>query len=292
MTRPEIVDTVWATRPSPPRRRYLWAALAGIGVHALLGVAMWRAGPSLESWAADVAIRVHQELVRVEAVDLEAHDPIAPEPEPEPEPAPVEEPPADVQPQPPSEPPPPSPPPATSAPRKPAPAPAPAEAAETITAPAEGPVDLSDDVIVTGSAKTFPGGATSAAGTSKTPVRGATSNDPGSHGPGPAAAAPKPTPPKKPRDRSRVARPTDGDWACPWPRAADALEIDEQSAVVRVHLDARGRVQSVEVTKDPGHGFGAAAAECARRARFSAARDAAGARIPAVTPPIRVRFTR
>jgi protein TonB len=291
---PPIVDAVWGTRPEPPRRRMLWAAALGVGAHAVLLGLMWRTGPSLETWAADVAIRVHQELVRVEAVDLEAPEsarPEQPEPEAEPEPEPV----ADPEPTPsaPSEP---EAPPADAVARAPAPRAKPAAAAEAIATEPTGPVDLSEDVIVRGSAEAYAGGSTTSSGTSTQPVNGPIAKEP----PGPTAPSPGPTsraaavarPPARARDRSEPARPREADWDCPWPRAANALEIDEQSAIVRAQLDARGRVLSVAVELDPGHGFGAAAAECARRARFVPARDSEGRRIPARTPPIRVQFTR
>jgi periplasmic protein TonB len=288
-----IVDAVWGTRPEPPRRRLLWAGLVGVGVHAVLLALMWRTGPSLETWAADVAIRVHQELVRVEAVDLEAD---APEPEPERQPEPAPEPESKPAPEPaPTEDPPAEPEhvPTRSQPRAKA---APAAAAQPLATEPEGPLDLSDDVIVRGSSSAYAGGATATSGTSREPVVKPAASSPADPQPsGAAASSPDPvasTPAPRRRDRSAPARPRDADWDCRWPRAADALDIDRESATVRVMLDARGRVQSVQIVHDPGHGFGAAAAECARRARFTAARDPQGRRIASRTPPIRVQFTR
>lgn len=290
-----IVDAVWSTRPEPPRRRLLLAALAGVGAHAVLLGLMWRTGPSLETWAADVAIQVHQELVRVEAVDLE-HEapPTQPEPEPQPEP-----PPADAEPEPPLEPDPAAAPPEADAPpvaSAPHARPAPAAAAEPLATEPEGPVDLSGDVMVRGSAAAYAGGSTSASGTARQPVTGPVATSPQApQGPASSTSSSTSSTSKtaaRRRDRSSPARPRDADWDCPWPRAADALEIDKESATVRAQLDARGRVQSVQIVHDPGHGFGAAAAECARRSRFVPARDVDGHRVPSRTPPIRVRFTR
>ena len=82
------------------------------------------------------------------------------------------------------------------------------------------------------------------------------------------------------------------DWRCPWPAEADADEIDEQSAIVRVEVGADGKVEAVSIVRDPGHGFGQAAARCAEKARFRAALDRGGKAVRAQSPPIRVRFVR
>jgi protein TonB len=81
-------------------------------------------------------------------------------------------------------------------------------------------------------------------------------------------------------------------WSCPWPRAAEADRIDEQTVVIHVVVAADGTAESVEVLSDPGHGFAEAAAACALRTRFTPARDRAGRAVRAASPPIRVRFTR
>ena len=62
--------------------------------------------------------------------------------------------------------------------------------------------------------------------------------------------------------------------------------------VLRVVVDTGGRVTSSELLSDPGHGFGIAALECARNARFDPALDRAGQAYAAASPPIRVRFKR
>jgi len=93
-------------------------------------------------------------------------------------------------------------------------------------------------------------------------------------------------------DLRRPVRLPARNWRCPWPPQANALHIDEQTVVLRVDVDARGRVQDAALLRDPGNGFGTAALRCARDARFTPARDAQGRPIPARSPPIRVRFTR
>jgi protein TonB len=81
-------------------------------------------------------------------------------------------------------------------------------------------------------------------------------------------------------------------WSCPWPAAADAEQINEQTVVIRVVVSATGKVESAELVSDSGHGFGPAAIACALRTRFTPARDFEGNAVRAQSPPIRVRFTR
>jgi TonB family protein len=81
-------------------------------------------------------------------------------------------------------------------------------------------------------------------------------------------------------------------WSCPWPSEANAEQLNEQTVVIRVLVNAVGKVESAEIVSDAGHGFGAAAIACALRTRFAPARDARGNAIRAQSPPIRVRFTR
>jgi protein TonB len=93
-------------------------------------------------------------------------------------------------------------------------------------------------------------------------------------------------------DLTRSVRLPARNWRCPWPRQADALGIDEQTVVLSVAVDARGRVTAAELVRDPGHGFGTAALGCARQARFEPALGRDGQPVAAQSPPIRVRFTR
>lgn len=93
-------------------------------------------------------------------------------------------------------------------------------------------------------------------------------------------------------DRSGAVSLEDQSWSCPWPRGADADQIDEQTVVIRVVIDADGTVVSAKVLSDPGHGFGDAAVACALRSRFNPARDREGRPTRAPSPPIVVRFTR
>ena len=143
------------------------------------------------------------------------------------------------------------------------------------------PVDLTADEVVTGTANAYAGGLTASTGT------------------GTSAAGQAPAAPGAPRstlsialDRSGpVSLPTEN-WSCPWPSEADAEQIDEQTVILRVVVTATGDPESATILSDPGHGFGPAAQACAMRTHFTPARDPRGGAIRAISPPIRVRFTR
>lgn len=161
----------------------------------------------------------------------------------------------------------------------------PARAAAILTRAVDVPDDNPAEAFVSGSAAAAPGGETSAAGQSADPVTGPV--DPrATAAPAPASAAAGP--PK----RARAVRLAEGSWDCPWPAAADLEQIDSETAVVRVHVRPSGSVEAVEIVTDPGSGFGAAAAACARQTAFEPARDAAGVPFAAWSPPIRIHFSR
>jgi protein TonB len=81
-------------------------------------------------------------------------------------------------------------------------------------------------------------------------------------------------------------------WDCEWPSLAQYQDIDRELVVIQVLVAADGRVEKVDLLKDPGFGFGAAARACARRARFTPALDENGRPIKALSSPINVRFVR
>jgi protein TonB len=144
----------------------------------------------------------------------------------------------------------------------------------------EEPVDLTADAFVTGRAEAYAGGVSSGLGTSKRAVPAL-----------PTAAAPSPAPARGLNLSQPVTLEAER-WNCPWPKEADAEDIAEQTAVLRVWVRADGTVESVQTLSDPGHGFGAAALTCAEHTRFNPARDRSGRPVRAQSPPIRVRFTR
>jgi len=266
---PRIVDLVFAPGRAAPRRRLPAALIAGLA-HLALGVWIVGMQPSLEAWSADLASRIHDELTRVEIVELAPPKPA--------EPSPV------------AAPPPPAPdttPSATPPPSEPAPrvrlkvGAAPARAGKIVSAPGA-PLDLTGEVFVEGQGSAYAGGATSPGGTGTTPTKQV--------GAPPPAASPTPTP-SKPSRAAPVSLPTD-EWNCPWPDEASELPIDEQTATIRVTVRADGSVESSTVVQDPGDGFAAAAIRCARRTRFTPAKDPEGRPIRAVSPPIRLHFYR
>lgn len=160
---------------------------------------------------------------------------------------------------------------------------APAEAGSIVAREpdADSPVDLTGETFVTGSARAYAGGVTASSGTSHTAVA-ARDLDPRATPGAPAPAT----------SRATAVSLADQTWSCPWPREAEAEQIDRQAVVIRVIVSADGEVDAVKVLSDPGHGFGAAAAACAVRTRFAPARDPEGRPIRAASPPIRVTFTR
>ena len=163
---------------------------------------------------------------------------------------------------------------------------APAEAARAasvvVQEPDPGaPVDLTGDAIVTGQATAYAGGVTTSKGTSASPGRGDS----------PVAGTGQPVRATATDRASSVSLESER-WSCPWPREADAEQIDEQTVVLRVVVGASGAAERATVLADPGHGFGAAAVACALRTRFVPARARSGEAVRSLSPPIRVRFTR
>ncbi len=269
---PRIVDLVFQGRP-PRGRRGLGAVLLAAILHAAVGMWLLEQRSTLEGWSAEVAARVHEELNRVEIVEL-------PPPEPPPEPPPSEPPPALE-----------AAPPPTAIPVATPPAPRtrikvgspPAQAGKIVAAPA-GALDLTGEVFVQGKGDAYAGGATSPGGSGQRPVAQV------------GAPPPQPQPaPVKPRPGPSRAAPVSlrsGQWNCPWPDAAADLPLDEQTATIRVTVRADGSVENSVIVDDPGDGFGPAALRCARATRFTPATDADGRPIRAVSPPIRVHFYR
>lgn len=269
---PRIVDLVFQSKPARPRRG-LGAVLIAAILHCALGMWLLEQRSTLEGWSAEVAARVHEELNRVEIVELSPPTP-----------------------PPPAEPSPPSPPleaaPPTPIPVSAPPAPRtrlkvgnpPAQAGKIIAA-APNALDLTGEVFVEGKGDAYAGGATSPGGTGKGPV-GQVGAPPAQ----PAQPASKP-PPKHPSRAAPVSL-RSGQWNCPWPDTAADLPLDEQTATIRVTVRADGSVEATDIVDDPGDGFAPAAQRCARATRFTPATDAEGRPIRATSPPIRVHFYR
>jgi protein TonB len=272
----------------PRRARARWSAhftawSVALGFHLVLFIAANRTEPSLETWSARIAALIHADLVAQAPVAIESPPPPTPaaEPEPEPEPAQPE----------PQAPPPVARPSSQRAPDKPAPpsspveATPPAQAASVIASEAEpeGPVDLTDNTFVTGTASAYAGGATARDGTSATRVAPQAPRATSDH------AAPAAGPGSS---KARTVQLPDSGFRCSWPQSAVAEDIYEQFVVLRADVRADGTAERVTIIDDPGHGFGAAAVKCALSTRFMPARNERGEPIRALSPPIRVRFTR
>ena len=260
-----IVDVVLGV-PSPERRRRLLiAALATLGAHASLWVWAQRAERSTDSPAQSTA-NVDAEL----SYDIE---PAQPPPSPAAEPK-------------------------TQDPEKSAtlpklrttsrshtavkPPPAAQAGAVIAQEPSSGaPADLTGETFIIGTANAYAGGVTASTGANTAAVRTREVD----------ASSPSVTHAAGPDHSSKLAL-EEQTWSCPWPREAEAEQIDEQTVVIRVIVGAAGHAESVTIVSDPGHGFGQAAATCALRTRFTPARDRDGKPARTQSPPIRVRFTR
>jgi protein TonB len=81
------------------------------------------------------------------------------------------------------------------------------------------------------------------------------------------------------------------DWRCPFPPEADEQQVDHAAVTLAVSVDATGRVTSVAITSDAGHGFGREARKCALGRRWTPAVDRDGSAI-AGNVVIHVRFDR
>jgi len=258
--RVRIIEVVFNAASPERRAPRLVAILITLCVHG--SVLFWavRSERSLESWSATVAARVHAELAREQFVEL-AKPPLPPPPPKETAPVPKAR--TLRHPNPLTEP----------------SKPPPAQAGNIIAQEPipNAPADLTGDTFVTGKASTYAGGVTTSNGTNPVAVQ---TRDVDPH-----------SPPGQP-DRSSTVSLADQDWNCPWPREAEAEQIDEQTAVLRVIVRADGVVESATILNDSGHGFGQAAVACAMRTRFAPAHDRHGRPIRAQSPPIRVRFTR
>ncbi|MFZ5890063.1 MAG: hypothetical protein ACOY0T_03265 [Myxococcota bacterium] len=208
-------------------------------------------------------------------VDADKPPPPPPPPPPEPEPPQKEAPP----------------PPRAAANEPPPPPPAPAQAGKVLTQepdPNE-PVDLTGEGFVTGNADRFAGGVTHATGTATTAVRQVNAVPTGV--PGGTGTAPAPPPPPA-EDRSRPALPDGSSWNCGFPAEADIDGIDNAVVMITVTVSPEGRAKNVTVLKDPGHGFGKLARDCAFRMPFAAGLDPTGKPTTKTTVPFPVRFRR
>jgi periplasmic protein TonB len=133
-----------------------------------------------------------------------------------------------------------------------------------------------DDSFVTGVADSYAGGLTSRLGKSIAS----------------RAASPAPAP-SQASDLSRQAGlGAPASWDCDFPSEADRDEIDHAIAWIAVQVKPDGSAESVDIVRDPGHGFGRAAKSCAMKERFLTALDGDGRAVTGTTLPIRVDFTR
>jgi protein TonB len=223
-------------------------------------------------WMGGFRGRVRERILAEYQVDLEKEPPPQEEPKKEPEPEPEPEP---VKPA------------AKEAPKEAAP-PAPAQAGQILAAKEDpnAPVDMTNS-FVQGTGDKFAGGNTTSNGTSTTAVTAKPAATGVPNGTGTA-----PAPQVAAVDRSRSLRLRGGrDWNCPFPAEADVDSIDQASVDIEVNARPDGSIESVRVTRDPGHGFGREARACALRQTFDGALDRDGSPI-AARKVFRVSFNR
>jgi len=273
--RRDTLAAVLALGEARPRGTLLVALLVASVLHGAAGVRAAITLFELAAYATGVQLWI---IERLQArYDIEMIDKPPPKIEAEPPPEPEPEPPKPIVRQP-NETPPPEP-------------PAAAEAGKVLTAepdPDE-PVDLTDQGFVTGNSDHYRGGITSSAGTSKTAVRDLNAKNEGV--PGGTGRAPAPAAAAGP-DLSRPATPVNSNWDCPFPQEAELEQIDYALVTLVVNVDSEGRAKDVTVMRDPGHGFGRAARQCAMRMRYNVGYDRSGHARSQTTPPINVRFNR
>jgi periplasmic protein TonB len=226
------------------------------GLHAAVTQSVFVAWllSGLMSWQDDLQTRIHERVLSefVLEVEPEAKPPEPPKQEEKPkEELPKEELPKDT----------------PKAEKTEQAAPAPAAAGQVVTSEAaEQPTDFG---MLQGPGQEYTGGVTASDGISKGKVDFAVPK-----GTGPAnsvGTAVAPTVAIK-RDCARATRLRGGlAWDCSFPPEADTEQIDTASAVIEVAVNASGRVDSVRIVQDPGHGFGRAARACAMSKAFDAA---------------------
>ncbi|WP_394837660.1 energy transducer TonB [Pendulispora rubella] len=245
------------------------ALLIASAAHAAAAVRTAMMSLDMYRFARSVQEHVAQRLVDIYEID-EVKPPEPPPPEPEPEPAKAAPPPPKA----PKDAPPPPPPPPEAA-----------KAAAALTADPNDVVDFSN-TIITGKSDSFGGGVTQSNGTGK-----AVYNPAARAGGTPGGTGTAPPPP--PMDRSRAAGLLgDQNWNCPWPSEADSESVDEAYVTVEVLVGTNGRAQQVTVVKDPGHGFGREARQCAMQKPFATQLDVNGNPVAGKTKPFRIHFER
>lgn len=81
-------------------------------------------------------------------------------------------------------------------------------------------------------------------------------------------------------------------WNCAWPDAALDRASQQERVLVQITLNQRGKVIHGKVLENPGFGFGKEALNCAKRQRYTPAKDAEGRAISGGTLKLRVNFQR
>lgn len=85
--------------------------------------------------------------------------------------------------------------------------------------------------------------------------------------------------------------PSDTKFDCVFPPPGERANLTEAQVLVKVTVEPDGKPSTVEVVKEPGGGFAAAAKRCAMGKTYTAAKNAAGQPVQAQTFPFYLQFS-
>jgi periplasmic protein TonB len=163
--------------------------------------------------------------------------------------------------------------------------PPPAQAAKVLTQREDptAPADFTNSIVV-GNAETYAGGTSASNGLTARAVAVVGTGSPASTATAKASVAGP--------DLSKRARLAEGgSWSCPFPEEADSAQVDHAVVGLRIAVSSSGAATEIQVTQDPGNGFGREARACARSKRYATALDRDGLAVPG-TILVNVRFDR
>lgn len=88
-----------------------------------------------------------------------------------------------------------------------------------------------------------------------------------------------------------AAVPADTKFDCVFPAPGERANLTEAQVLVKVTVEPDGKPSAVEVVKEPGGGFAAAAKRCAMGKTYTPAKNAAGQAVQAQTFPFYLQFS-
>lgn len=79
-------------------------------------------------------------------------------------------------------------------------------------------------------------------------------------------------------------------WNCAWPDAALDQASNRARVLLEIKVDKRGKMMRAKVLQSPGYGFGQEALACAKRQRYTPAKDPQGRAMSGGSIKVRVNF--